>query len=64
MRENCATDLYDLIIDCPTCAGTGWVEAVTDDEVEQMFHLTIVCPACCGHSWVPAVGDDVEQVTR
>lgn len=61
-RTKCPTDLYDLIIDCPACAATGWVTAVTDDdEVSQMGHLTVECPTCCGHSWVPAIGDDAGQ---
>lgn len=30
MRKTSAIELSELIIECPTCAATGWVQAVAD----------------------------------
>lgn len=37
MRENSATNLSELIIDCPICLATGWVRAVSGS-VQEGVH--------------------------
>lgn len=50
MRKTSAIELSELIIECPTCAATGWVQAAADAP-----DLVIKCPVCDGHSWVSVV---------
>jgi hypothetical protein len=65
MREKSATDLHELVLDCPACGGRGWMTAaaihpswVEAGVVTKVDELTIVCPVCFGHSWVPAVATE------
>jgi hypothetical protein len=57
MRENSATHLPELIIDCPACASTGWVKVISDRHpvLQDVTALTIACPVCDGRSWIEAV---------
>ena len=52
MRENSATERPELLIECPNCDGTGWVQAISD---WPGGGLTVACPACAGRSWTAAV---------
>lgn len=60
------TDLFELVVDCPACAATGWWPAVSlpawaqaDRPPGELDDLQVPCPVCFGRSWVPAVADEV-----